>query len=412
MHTRKGSFNLIVWLRLQRAMNSSTLKSPARSVCGFLLGIAVLFICGTARAQILYLSQAFYPGAVGSYKATTGAVINSSLIAGLNGPVGLAINSNSNPPLLLVADSGDNEIGEYKLDGTPINAAFISYKDPFYMFLSGTTLYVASFAGTEVDTYNATTGKPIKVPLISGIGSVAGLALSGNVLYVTDDIGLKVDEYDATTGVLNTSFTPVFPCGDADNVLGLAVYGNHILVGNICQATEYTLASRISEYTLTGTAVNLNFITLGDTSYPWNLLLSGSTLYVADNNDGTIGEYNTGTGVGTDSLVTGLTFPYGLAISSLESCVLLDTLSYSSGTLTLDFTVGTPTTATWDTWTEIEGKVQQLFSTSLPAAEEPSTEIKSLDVGKSGTIGVLSTLTTPSQGTACSSWQTVNTGTP
>jgi hypothetical protein len=412
MHTRK-SFS-ISWFGfvLQRAMNSSTCRAPARSICGVSLAIAVLFISGTARAQTLYVSQDAIPGIVGSYNATTGAVINPSLIAGLGGAAGLAI-TNSNPPLLLVADDADNEIGEYKLDGTPINAAFIPYNNPFYMLLSGTTLYVASYAGTEVDTYDATTGAKIKVPLVSGIGSVAGLALSGNVLYVTDDIALKVDEYDASTGVLNTSFTPSFPCADADNVLGLAVYGNHILVGNVCQATEFTLASRISEYTLTGTAVNLNFITLGDTSYPWNLLLSGSTLYVADLDNMTIGKYNAATGVGTGSFITGLSSPFGVAISSLESCVLLDNLSYSSGTLTLDFTVGNPySDATWNTWLTYHNTIESLFSESEPITNPPKAITKTTDLSAEGEVGVLSTLTTSTQGIVCSSYQQINTGTP
>ncbi|MBV8357084.1 MAG: hypothetical protein JO189_03995, partial [Deltaproteobacteria bacterium] len=187
---------------------------------------------------------------------------------------------------------------------------------PHFLLLSGTTLYVGS-DGTEVDTYDAATGAKIKVPFISGIGSISGLTLSGNVLYVSDRSARKVDEYDASTGVLNTSFSVV---GGAPYCL--AVYGDHIFVAQWGPG----LGGQISEYTLTGTPIDLNFITTG---YPGPFLLSGSTLYIGSlfnfplqlsgstptGGFGTIGKYNAATGVGTSSFITGLNFPSGLAIT-------------------------------------------------------------------------------------------------
>jgi len=291
----------------------STWRSPARSVCGFLLGIAVLFVCGTARTQVLYVSQGVRnTRIVSTYNATTGALLSSSLIAGLKAPFGLAINSNSNPPVIFVADAGDNVIGEYNAtDGSAINQAVIQYSKPFFLLLSGTTLYVARSGGTEVDTY-ATTGAKIKVPFISGIGRIGGLMVSGNVLYVSDQNAGKVDEYDASTGVLNTSF---LVAGSFPN--GLAVYGNDIFVAQLGPLGAL-LRGRISKCTLTGTLIDPNFITPG-ISVLYNLLLSGSTLYVVEEGSpGTIGEYNAATGVRTGGFITGRLFPFGLAISSLQ----------------------------------------------------------------------------------------------
>jgi hypothetical protein len=210
-------------------VESLSRESLARSVCGLFLGIAVLFTCGTARAQILYVlqNQAALVGIVSTYNATTGAVLSPSLIAGLREPLGLAINSNSNPPVIFVA--ADHVIGKYHATtGSAINPVFIHTNPlgarPHFLLLSGTTLYVGS-DGTQVDTYDATTGAKIKVPFISAIGSISGLALSGNVLYVSDRSARKVDEYDASTGVLNTSFSVV---GGAPYCL--AVYADDIFV--------------------------------------------------------------------------------------------------------------------------------------------------------------------------------------
>jgi outer membrane protein assembly factor BamB len=283
----------------------------------------VLFTCSTARAQILYVlqNQAALVGIVSTYNATTGAVLNPSLIAGLREPQGLAINSNSNPPVIFVA--ADHVIGKYNATtGSAINPVFIHTNPlgarPHFLLLSGTTLYVGS-DGTEIDTYDATTGAKIKVPFISGIGSISGLALSGNVLYVSDRSARKVDEYDASTGVLNTSFSVV---GGAPYCL--AVYGGDIFVVQWGPAAP-GLGGQISKYSLTGTPIDLKFITTGD---PGPFLLSGSTLYIGFHFDfppplsehptgglGTIGKYNAATGVGTSSFISGLNFPSGLVIT-------------------------------------------------------------------------------------------------
>src|SRR5215472_8325187 len=139
MHTRMSFFGRLAGSHPSRVTNSPKWRWWSRSVCGLAFGIAVLIISGTARAQLLYVSDST-SNSVGVYDATTGVVISKSLIAGPNVPLGLAINW----PAILVADSADNVIAEFDArNGSPINAAFILYADPGFVLLSGSTLYVA-----------------------------------------------------------------------------------------------------------------------------------------------------------------------------------------------------------------------------------------------------------------------------
>jgi hypothetical protein len=148
--------------------------------------------------------------------------------------------------------------------------------------------------------------------------------------------------------------------------------------------------------------------------------VSGSTLCVAnygepDDYYGTrVGEYSTRCGTISANFITGLSGPFGLAINSLQSCVLQDTLSYNatSGTLTMKFLIGTPTAVIWEAWLSSEGTVNELFSVSRPVTNAPKNITQTTTLSPEGTVGVLSTLTTAAQNITCSSLQTINTGIP
>ncbi len=96
------------------------------------------------------------------------------------------------------------------------------------------------------------------------------------------------------------------------------------------------------------------------------------------------------------------------------TCSLKDPLSYNAatGTLTMNFTVGTPYAVTWNAWLTSENAMQSLFSVSQPITEPPVTVTMTEALAKSGKVGVLSTFTTATKGITCSSWTMVNTGTP
>lgn len=107
----------------------------------------------------------------------------------------------------------------------------------------------------------------------------------------------------------------------------------------------------------------------------------------------------------------------GLALTiapALPKCALTDKLSYnkSTGTVTMNFTIGTPVAATWNGWLSSQSTMQALWSQSQAITEPPAAVTKTQTVPASGVVGILSTLTTPTGGILCSTWQTVNTGKP
>ena len=55
--------------------------------------------------------------------------------------------------------------------------------------------------------------------------------------------------------------------------------------------------------------------------------------------------------------------------------------------------------------------MQLLFSKSQPTTNPPTISTKTYGLTKEGTVGVLSTLSTPPSGIACFSWVLVNTET-
>jgi len=97
-------------------------------------GIALALTCGmaaTLKAQNLYV------GNLGNYTigeyGLDGSTVNTSLISGLNYPVGLAISGDD----LFVANFYGDSVGEYTTSGATVNASLISGLDsPAYIAVS------------------------------------------------------------------------------------------------------------------------------------------------------------------------------------------------------------------------------------------------------------------------------------
>jgi hypothetical protein len=122
-----------------------------------------------------------------------------------------------------------------------------------------------------------------------------------------------------------------------------------------------------------------------------------------------------------DLNVSGGTVNYSLEVSCLSgickqptppACTLLDTPSYSAGTLTMNFTVGNLAAATWNVWLTDLNTTTSLYSAAQPSTNPPVPITKTATVSKAGEVGVLSTLTTPTKGILCSNFVKVATGTP
>jgi hypothetical protein len=95
-------------------------------------------------------------------------------------------------------------------------------------------------------------------------------------------------------------------------------------------------------------------------------------------------------------------------------CTVIDSLSYNatSKTLTMNFTVGNIVATTWNAWLTYQNTLEELFSVAQPITNPPVPVTKTTTLSKEGTVGVLSTLTTATNGIYCSSYVQINTGTP
>lgn len=95
-------------------------------------------------------------------------------------------------------------------------------------------------------------------------------------------------------------------------------------------------------------------------------------------------------------------------------CTLSDSASYTaaSKTLTMKFTVGSIVATTWTAWLIDDNTVRELFSGAGPVTQLPETVTKTSSVTPAYRVGILSTLSTPTNGIYCSSYTQINTGTP
>src|SRR5262249_31348198 len=111
---------------------------------------------------------------------TSGAVVNTALITGLNEPSGIAISGDK----LFVANLGTGVIGEYTTSGAPVNVALISgFSGPEDLAVSGDKLFVVNW-GDRVGTPGSGTvgeytpsGVPVNTALITGLTGAVGIAV-------------------------------------------------------------------------------------------------------------------------------------------------------------------------------------------------------------------------------------------
>jgi hypothetical protein len=96
-----------------------------------------------------------------------------------------------------------------------------------------------------------------------------------------------------------------------------------------------------------------------------------------------------------------------------EPCTLNLEASSPDGSLNLAFEVGTREPATWTVWLTSQAEIARFFSVLLPVIEPPISVPLTLPFFPAlGTIGVLTTLTTPDKGIICAAFTTVDTGPP
>ena len=112
-------------------------------------------------------------------------------------------------------------------------------------------------------------------------------------------------------------------------------------------------------------------------------------------------------------------FAYNLSLTCLAgTCgpqlpVCEVALSAADGALDIDFTLRTVSPATWNVWFSVMNTTFRLWSVG-PFSVDPATQvpISVPNFPSLGTVGFLTTLTTPDKGIICSDWETVDTGDP
>jgi hypothetical protein len=86
-------------------------------------------------------------------------------------------------------------------------------------------------------------------------------------------------------------------------------------------------------------------------------------------------------------------------------------VSYAAGALDLDFQIATPNPVTWNLWLSVQTSTVRLWSIPLPTIDPAiARNIHVPGFPQIGTVGFLTTFTTPADGIVCSSWETVDTG--
>jgi hypothetical protein len=277
---------------------------------------------GKAAAQVLYVVNSASRTA-GQYNSNTGTPINSSFISGLGNAQDIAISGNN----LYVADNigtdNSGNVGAYNAT-TGASLFSISIGSEAWLMtqgiaISGNNLFVSANNNT-VGLYDATTGALINSNFItSGLSDPRGIVSSGNNLFVCNYSSGTVGQYNATSGAsINNNF--ISGLWDPSD---LAIYDNTLFV---------SVQNNVAAYNITtGSLISSSFVS-GNLGYASGLAVSGNSLFVAAQSLNTIGEYDAVSGATVNSsLVTGLSSPTGIAISSVPEPSAVSLLAIGLG---------------------------------------------------------------------------------
>jgi hypothetical protein len=292
------------------------------------------------------------------------------------------------------------------------------------------------FSANAGDTYQLTLGyqsgatnvclqlyDPNSAPIIpktctsgNGIVNEQTLTTTGKyTILVTEQGGQAVDSYALSLERINPLPPDELPIGLSQEVIGTIAAPTEQNVFTFHGATTGTYEVTL---TYTGGPVNaciylyypgtttpspLSKCTSAN-SYPFQFMPPQDGTYMllinGAGNDGTV-SYNLEV-----ACILGICPP-------VPYCKLADTLSYASGTLTMNFTIDNSYATTWSAWLTYQNTMVPLFSVTQPITASPAHIPKTTTLSSpEGNVGVLSTLTTPKNGIVCSSWAQIQTGAP
>ena len=134
------------------------------SIVALVLSVGAALSSATARGQEIYVTNSSGNGTIGEY-TTSGAVVNASLVSGLNDPTGIAVSGSD----LFVANHGDrhdwriHHVGSNRERLAGLGVELIRSG----IAVSGSDLFVANYGTGTIGEYT-TSGATVKPPWSRG----------------------------------------------------------------------------------------------------------------------------------------------------------------------------------------------------------------------------------------------------
>ncbi|MDD2789857.1 MAG: SMP-30/gluconolactonase/LRE family protein [Sulfurimonas sp.] len=251
----------------------------------------------------------------------------TTLVSGLNAPIGVAVDSSGN---VYIADPVDKVIKKRDTDGN-ITILVSGLSGPFGVAVdSSGNLYIADTYANSIKKRD--TNGNVTTLVDSGLSYPHGVAVdsSGNI-YIADSFNNVIKKRD-TNGVVTTLinsglFSPRVVSVDSSGNLYIADYGNNAIKKRDINGTVTTLIN-------------------SELNAPYGVAVDSSgNLYIADTNNNKIKKRDTN-GVVT-TLVSGLNNPYGIAVDSSGNLYIPsgNEIKMYSAPVTTTTLRGTPTNA-------------------------------------------------------------------
>jgi hypothetical protein len=268
----------------------------------------------TLESRLLLSGEIFVTNTVAntvSEFSSSGTLLTSSFITGLDAPKGIAISGSD----LFIANSGNGTIGEYTTSGTTVNAALISgLNQPDLVAVAGAALFVSNGTG-GIGEYSTTgaTGNA----LLLGFQQPIGIATLGTDVIVSDAGATATDAYD---------FSDLSPEGTPDYLFTIPATGS---IAATPSGLFLGVEGEIAEYTTAGSLENGSLVSIPG-KFAAGVAVSGTNLFaLQQDNQGaySIGQYTTSGGAGDSSFITGLSNIGGLTVDGAGAASTVNQLA-------------------------------------------------------------------------------------